>query len=299
MTSDKPFQIDLNIAQDEEPKYDAANSCLLDIGYLYQKQSDSVNGSSKGSSITLIANTITVSTTENLKESSYLDEGRQEKDLKVVKEETIINLNISVGSTDLHTNSPPDCTKELLPATDVTGSEDDTVSSHVLTTNSDIEMITEDSEQGMDSNIASAAETLVAIQSEKFESFLFGETIGFSEKCNSEEDSFVIATLSLQEEIVDDAMWLPPNKLNTVSNEGVNAKQRRTINLRRGRGLRDFQRDVLPGMVSLSRHEICEDLQLIGYEVRKGRSRKIFDHDEWALPVRGGTRKSQRRGRRR
>jgi Plant protein of unknown function (DUF863) len=296
MTFDKPFQFDLNIAQDEEPQNNATKSCLLDTGYLYEKQSDSVNGSSKGSSITLIANTTTVSATENPKESSYLAEGRQEKDLKVVKGKNLINLNTSVGSTDLHKTSPPDCTKELLHATDVTGSEDDTVSSHVLATNSDMELITGDSEQEeMDSNITSAAEMLVSFQSEKFESFLFRETIGVSEECNSEEDSFVIAALNLQEETVDDATWSPPNKLNTVSNEGGNAKQTRTINLRRGRGLRDFQRDVLPGMISLSRHEICEDLQLIGYEVRKSRSRKKFDHDEWALPVRGGTRKSRRR----
>lgn len=300
MTSDKPFQIDLNIAQDEEPQNDATDSCLLDTRNLYQKQSDSVNGSSKGSSITLLANFTTVSATENPKESSFLDEGRrQEKDLKVVKEENIINLNISVGSTDLHTTSPPDCAKELLLATDVTGSEDDTVSSHVLTTNSDIEMITGDSEQEIDSNIAAAAEMLLSFHSENLESFLFGETTGVSEECTSEEDSFVIATLSLQEETVDDATWLPPNKLNIESNEGGNAKNTRKINLRRGRGLRDFQRDVLPGMVSLSRQEICEDLQSIGYEVRKSRSRKNFDQDEWTLPARGGTRKSRRRGGRR
>ncbi|KAK9064610.1 hypothetical protein SSX86_015992 [Deinandra increscens subsp. villosa] len=33
---------------------------------------------------------------------------------------------------------------------------------------------------------------------------------------------------------------------------------------RRGRPRRDFQRDVLPGMTSLSRHEITEDLQIFG-----------------------------------
>lgn len=299
MTSNKPFQIDLNIAQDEEAQNDMANSCMLDTRNLYLKRSDSVNGSSKGSSITLLENFTAVSATENPKESSHLDEGRKEKDLKVVKEENIINLNVSIGSTDLHETSPPECTKELLHASDVTGSEDDTVSSHVITTNSDIEMITQDSKQEMDSNIAAAAETLLSFRPEKIESFWIAETIGVSEECTFKEDSFVLATLSLQEETVDDATWLPPNKLNIESNDGGNAKNTRTINLRRGRGLRDFQRDVLPGLVSLSRHEICEDLQLIGYEVRKSRSRKNFDKDEWAMPVRGGTRKSRRRGGRR
>ncbi|CAN6286043.1 unnamed protein product [Urochloa humidicola] len=48
------------------------------------------------------------------------------------------------------------------------------------------------------------------------------------------------------------------------------------IKLKRGRGLRDFQREILPGLVSLARHEICDDLHAIGYEVRKTRSRRSF-----------------------
>ncbi|KAF0928661.1 hypothetical protein E2562_006094 [Oryza meyeriana var. granulata] len=48
------------------------------------------------------------------------------------------------------------------------------------------------------------------------------------------------------------------------------------IKLRRGRGLRNFLREIMPGLVSLSRHEICDDLHAIGYEPRKTRSRKTF-----------------------
>lgn len=47
------------------------------------------------------------------------------------------------------------------------------------------------------------------------------------------------------------------------------------IKLKRGRGLRDFQREILPGLVSLARHEICDDLHAIGYEMRKTRSSRI------------------------
>lgn len=46
------------------------------------------------------------------------------------------------------------------------------------------------------------------------------------------------------------------------------------IKLRRGRGMRDFQREILPGLVSLARHEICDDLHAIGYEIRKTRQRR-------------------------
>lgn len=46
------------------------------------------------------------------------------------------------------------------------------------------------------------------------------------------------------------------------------------IKLRRGRGMRDFQREILPGLVSLARHEICDDMHAIGYELRKTRQRR-------------------------
>ncbi|XP_006662040.1 uncharacterized protein LOC102704739 [Oryza brachyantha] len=48
------------------------------------------------------------------------------------------------------------------------------------------------------------------------------------------------------------------------------------IKLRRGRGLRNFLREIMPGLVSLARHEICDDLHAIGFEPRKTRSRKTF-----------------------
>lgn len=46
------------------------------------------------------------------------------------------------------------------------------------------------------------------------------------------------------------------------------------IKLKRGRGMRNFQREIMPGLVSLARQEICEDLDAIGYEPKKTRSRK-------------------------
>ncbi|CAD6258433.1 unnamed protein product [Miscanthus lutarioriparius] len=57
------------------------------------------------------------------------------------------------------------------------------------------------------------------------------------------------------------------------------------IKLKRGRGLRDFQREILPGLVSLARHEICNDLHSIGYEIRKSRLRRS-PGDEGSPPTR-------------
>uniref|UniRef100_A0A0D9XM94 Uncharacterized protein n=1 Tax=Leersia perrieri TaxID=77586 RepID=A0A0D9XM94_9ORYZ len=81
-------------------------------------------------------------------------------------------------------------------------------------------------------------------------------------------DSFEEFVLNV-EEIRDDGESIPvipPNK------DGPSCG----IKLRRGRGLRNFLREIMPGLVSLSRHEICDDLHAIGYEPRKTRSRKTF-----------------------
>ncbi|KAI0520600.1 hypothetical protein KFK09_008076 [Dendrobium nobile] len=90
-------------------------------------------------------------------------------------------------------------------------------------------------------------------------------------------DSFERMTLQLCEVQNEDCSILePPNGNETVKNE-------RAVRLRRGRGFRDFQKDILPGLVTLSRHEICEDLHNIGYKLRRVRSRKSGDN--WFVPV--------------
>ncbi|OEL21887.1 hypothetical protein BAE44_0017094 [Dichanthelium oligosanthes] len=79
-------------------------------------------------------------------------------------------------------------------------------------------------------------------------------------------DSFEKIVLSL-EEIKDDGQSIdvtPPNKDGPACG----------IKLKRGRGMRNFQREIIPGLVSLARQEICEDLEAIGYEAKKTRSRK-------------------------
>ncbi|XP_062217131.1 uncharacterized protein LOC133917146 isoform X2 [Phragmites australis] len=79
-------------------------------------------------------------------------------------------------------------------------------------------------------------------------------------------DSFEESVLSL-EEMKDDGESIP---VRPPDKDGPSCG----IKLKRGRGLRDFQREILPGLVSLARHEICDDLHTIGYEIRKNRSRR-------------------------
>ncbi|XP_062205541.1 uncharacterized protein LOC133907504 isoform X2 [Phragmites australis] len=79
-------------------------------------------------------------------------------------------------------------------------------------------------------------------------------------------DSFEKIVLNL-EEVRDDRQSIPvipPNK------DGPSCG----IKLKRGRGMRNFQREIIPGLVSLARQEICDDLDAMGYEPKKTRSRK-------------------------
>ncbi|EHA8592338.1 hypothetical protein COCNU_contig69431841G000010 [Cocos nucifera] len=57
------------------------------------------------------------------------------------------------------------------------------------------------------------------------------------------------------------------------------------VKLRRGTRLRDFHKDILPGLISLSRHEICEDMHTIGYNLRRNRHSKSCG-EKWFSPVR-------------
>ncbi|XP_072988480.1 uncharacterized protein [Typha latifolia] len=127
----------------------------------------------------------------------------------------------------------------------------------------------------MDHIIARAAETLVCISSEK--STCFTDNLGRKRQTVGEggndqpeysSDSFERGTLNLQE-TTDDGLWIPATPA-----EKETRKDTCGIKLRRGRGLRDFQKEILPGLVSLARHEICDDLHTIGYELRKNRPRR-------------------------
>lgn len=92
-------------------------------------------------------------------------------------------------------------------------------------------------------------------------------------------DSFERMTLQLPEVQSEDrrATTEPSNADKTGKNEGG-------VRLRRGRGFRDFQKEILPGLVTLSRHEICEDMHNIGYKLRRVSSRN--EGDNWFVPVR-------------
>ncbi|XP_026659375.2 uncharacterized protein LOC103704441 isoform X1 [Phoenix dactylifera] len=81
-------------------------------------------------------------------------------------------------------------------------------------------------------------------------------------------DSFEAMTLKLKEIKVDNCCCKPKEFENRKEGETGAASlllmRPRRGQARRRRQKRDFQKDILPGLASLSRHEVAEDLQTIG-----------------------------------
>ncbi|EPS71096.1 hypothetical protein M569_03663, partial [Genlisea aurea] len=74
-------------------------------------------------------------------------------------------------------------------------------------------------------------------------------------------DEFEYMTLQLDETKEEDYM---PKPVVVDAEDLLSTGRPRRGQPRRGRQRRDFQRDILPGLASLSRHEVTEDLQIFG-----------------------------------
>ncbi|KAJ4825324.1 hypothetical protein Tsubulata_043499 [Turnera subulata] len=115
--------------------------------------------------------------------------------------------------------------------------------------------------------------------------------------CSEGFDYFVSMTLKLEETKEEDYMpkpLVPENlKLDETGSTPVLTRTRKGQG-RRGRQRRDFQRDILPGLASLSRHEVTEDLQTFG-----GLMRATGQAWQCGLTRRNATRNGCGRGRRR
>lgn len=106
-----------------------------------------------------------------------------------------------------------------------------------------------------------------------------------SEKPQYTCDFFELMTLTLTESSVDDySVSSNPSESCFTENKDVGLK------LRRGRRLKDFQKDILPGLASLSRHEIREDINIMEGVLRsreyKRLQAKMADGHGWCTPVR-------------
>ncbi|RZR79394.1 hypothetical protein BHM03_00005111 [Ensete ventricosum] len=137
----------------------------------------------------------------------------------------------------------------------------------------------------VDHVIIKAAETLASISSEKPLRSVDqltgnGRMEFYCEEGNDQpqsSDSFETRTLNLEE--------IRDTGISTCAKQIDNETRKDVCKFRLGRGMRDFQKDILPGIVSLSRHEICEDLYAIKYELGKKRSHRA-SKESWVVPVR-------------
>ncbi|XP_064946815.1 uncharacterized protein LOC103972015 isoform X4 [Musa acuminata AAA Group] len=137
----------------------------------------------------------------------------------------------------------------------------------------------------VDHVIIKAAETLASISSEKplcsvDQLTNNGRMEFYCEEGNDQpqsSDSFEMGTLNLEE--------IRDNGISTCAKQIDNETRKDVCKFKLGRGMRDFQKDILPGIISLSRHEICEDLYAIKYELGKKRSHRTSE-ENWVVPVR-------------
>lgn len=103
-------------------------------------------------------------------------------------------------------------------------------------------------------------------------------------QCSS--DSFELMTLELAESTADDlSVSSKPPDINFTETKDCGFK------LRRGRRLKDFQKDILPGLASLSRYEIREDVNILegvlrSREYKKMRAGMGNVGQSWCTPTR-------------
>ncbi|KAM1296780.1 hypothetical protein ACFX2I_023582 [Malus domestica] len=81
-------------------------------------------------------------------------------------------------------------------------------------------------------------------------------------------DFFEHMTLNLVETKEEQQCYVPPNS-DSLTEEATLSKRPRRGQSRRGRQQKDFQRDVLPSLASLSKNEVIDDLQIIEGLIRE------------------------------
>ncbi|GAV74551.1 DUF863 domain-containing protein [Cephalotus follicularis] len=130
----------------------------------------------------------------------------------------------------------------------------------------------------------------------KFDAVLRMEDSDNEESALEDMDYFESMTLKLTETKEEEYMpkpLVPENIKLEETGATILPSRPRKGQARRGRQRRDFQRDILPGLSSLSRHEVTEDLQTFGGLMR------ATGHLWSGLTRRNSTRNGCGRGRRR
>jgi hypothetical protein len=245
---------------------------------VFQKEVGSSTGSLEESSITVIV------------PNSASDSSRNVAAASSFQRKGLIDLNVPLGSADMASEIINNFMPHPIPATRLMNTPqsnffipeivvDDHAHpgpgvSHDGPSNSPVTVSMLEAEaEDDDKVVASAAETLLSIF--RHNSTCSADCPGSDTQISAQDgknepesslDSFERTVLNL-EEVRDDGQSTPailPDQDGPACG----------IKLKRGRGMRNFQREIMPGLVSLARQDICDDLHAIGYEPKKTRSRK-------------------------
>ncbi|RRT80421.1 hypothetical protein B296_00014465 [Ensete ventricosum] len=213
---------------------------------------------------------------------------------KSMEDQTVISSSKDFGTTHSCSAMPEKiCSKQIpnVVGSDYIRTQDRPCSSDALQPREDMEQQLAKIEQ--DNIIIKVAEILLSITSEKPLCSMDplptdGQMELDCEEGNDEpqsSNSFETITLNLQE--------VRDNGSSICASQIESEPRKDACGLRPRRGKRDFQKDILPGIISLSRHEICKDLYAIQYDLRK--KSKWTCEKNWLVPVR--SRRSRRHGR--
>ncbi|PKA64172.1 hypothetical protein AXF42_Ash005185 [Apostasia shenzhenica] len=231
---------------------------------------------------------ITSSNSTNLQQTVTRDSACKLHGREKTEEDT--SSDHSVAKVESHSVGPPrkfqsECVFAALSSTD------DSITTQLISSKNEGSFTGKSNIEGRNATITEAAEALVRISLARSNT----PVVEYDDESNAPQyssDSFESMTLQLSEVQSEDHLNMP--KL-PRSNETGKDEFESGIKLRRGRGFRDFQKEILPGLVSLSRHEICEDLHIIGCKVRRTASR--IARENWFVPARSRRTYSGRRRR--
>ncbi|XAR51697.1 hypothetical protein NMG60_11006403 [Bertholletia excelsa] len=180
---------------------------------------------------------------------------------------------VKIATTEIDLEAPAILEPETGPSSEVESLED-----HQLKSHSELEK--DEPLQNDEELVNVAAEAIIAMSSSSDLAVDITSLCWFAEVVSSypgnldcdEEfvpdglDYFEFMTLNLMDMEVEERSYKPQAVKDEKDEETVASivsERPRRGQGRRGRQRRDFQRDILPGLISLSRHEVTEDLQAI------------------------------------
>ncbi|CAI9288799.1 unnamed protein product [Lactuca saligna] len=175
---------------------------------------------------------------------------------------------------DLNEDQPDESFQSNEPSSDLTEEKERNIS----------QVIEEKVKNDSDYATKKAAHSLVSISLQQISSNQDSESKSGSNEVENKKtnprrsssiDSYEFLVLKLEESCVDeDCVTSKAFELNEMG-KNKNDKGINSIKLRRGRRMKDFQKDILPTLSSLSQHEIWEDIKILEGVIRSREYKRL------------------------